>query len=146
MRIAVTYERGKVYQHFGYTQRFKIYDVQDGAVVTATTVNTNGSGHGALADILKKLEVDTLICGGIGEGARQALTQAGIRTYGGVTGDTDQAVETLLAGTLRDNPEVNCSRYGRHRGHPRGRGCGGLGLGLGRKTGEGVSRETEKET
>lgn len=114
MRIAVTYENGQVFQHFGHTQRFKVYDVENEQVITVTTVNTNGSGHGALADILKKINVDTLICGGIGGGAKQALAEAGIELYGGVTGDADKAVEALLKGRLQFNSEATCSHHGEH--------------------------------
>jgi predicted Fe-Mo cluster-binding NifX family protein len=114
MRIAVTYEKGQVFQHFGHTERFKIYDVEDGRVTVATTVNTNGSGHGALADILKKLEVDTLICGGIGDGAKRALSEANIRLYGGVSGDADKAVDALLNERLIFDPEVTCAHHGEH--------------------------------
>ncbi|MEA5059156.1 MAG: dinitrogenase iron-molybdenum cofactor biosynthesis protein [Clostridia bacterium] len=116
MRIAVTYENGQVFQHFGHTERFKIYDVENGAVQTATTVNTNGSGHGALADILKKVQVHTLICGGIGSGARRALDEAGIQVYGGVKGEADAAVEALLAGSLAYDPDACCSHQGAHHG------------------------------
>lgn len=129
MRIAVTYENGTVFQHFGNTERFKIYDVEEGAVKLATTVNTNGSGHGALADILKKLEVDTLICGGLGGGARRALDQAGIRLYGGVSGGADEAVEKLLAGTLEYDPNAACSHHGEHHEHHHGNTCGDHGCG-----------------
>ena len=87
MKIAVTFESGKVFQHFGHTERFKVYDVENGEVALATVVNTDGSAHGALADILKKNQVDALICGGIGGGARRALEEAGIGLYGGVSGD-----------------------------------------------------------
>lgn len=114
MRIAVTYESGKVFQHFGHTERFKIYDVEDKAVILATTVNTNGSGHGALADILKKLSVEALICGGIGGGAKRALAEAGITLYGGVSGDADEAVEALLAGKLAFDSEATCEHHGEH--------------------------------
>lgn len=115
MRIAVAYEKGQVFQHFGHTERFKIYDVEGGEVIVATTVNTNGSGHGALADILKKLEVDTLICGGIGGGARRALARANIRLYGGVSGDADKAVENFLNERLKFDPEITCTHQGEHR-------------------------------
>ncbi len=115
MRIAVSYENGTVFQHFGHTQRFKVYDVDQNGVMIATTVNTDGSGHGALADILKKLNVDALICGGIGEGAKRALREAGIALYGGVKGDTDKAVEALLAGKLQDDPDAACEHQGEHR-------------------------------
>lgn len=116
MRIAVTYENGQVFQHFGHTERFKIYDVENNRVITATTVNTNGSGHGALSDILKKIGVDTLICGGIGGGAKRALSEANIKLYGGVSGGADKAVEALLAGKLSFDSEAVCSHHGEHHG------------------------------
>ena len=78
MNIAVTYENGKVFQHFGHTEQFKIYSVTDGKVVGSQVVDTNGSGHGALAGFLHEHSVDILICGGIGMGAQMALAEAGI--------------------------------------------------------------------
>ena len=93
MKIAVTYESGMVFPHFGHAQAFKVYDVQDGEIKAAQVAPTQGSGHGALAGFLAGLGVDTLICGGIGAVARQALAQAGIRLYGGVKGEADAAVE-----------------------------------------------------
>ena len=86
MKIAVTYENGQVFQHFGHTAQFKIYEAQEGRVASSQVVDTNGSGHGALAGFLQAQGVDTLICGGIGGGAKTALAQAGIQLYGGVTG------------------------------------------------------------
>ncbi len=114
MRIAVTLENDQVFQHFGHTEKFKVYDVADGEVKLMTTVNTNGSGHGALADILKKLEVTVLICGGIGGGAKLALSEAGIALYGGVSGNADEAVEAFLANKLNYNPEITCNHHGEH--------------------------------
>lgn len=114
MRIAIPYENGQVFQHFGHTARFKLYDIENNEVVLATTVNTNGSGHGALADILKKLHVDALICGGIGSGAKRALAEANIKLYGGVSGDTDIAVEALLSGKLEYDSEATCDHHGEH--------------------------------
>ncbi|MEG2174726.1 MAG: NifB/NifX family molybdenum-iron cluster-binding protein [Oscillospiraceae bacterium] len=125
MRIAVTYEEGQVFQHFGHTERFKIYDVDNQKITTTAVVNTNGSGHGALADILKKMEVDVLICGGIGGGARRALDDVGIKLYGGVMGSADQAVDALLAGNLTFNPNVLCDHHGeQHGGTCSEHGCG----------------------
>lgn len=128
MRIAVTYENGQIFQHFGHTAQFKVYDVQEGKVCSAQVVDTNGSGHGALAGVLTALNVDALICGGIGGGAQMALAAAGIRLYGGVSGDADAAVEALLAGALEYNPNVQCSHHDHHHGaeHTCGEhGCGG---------------------
>lgn len=125
MKIAVTYENGQVFQHFGHCERFKIYEVENGAILSAAVVNTNGSGHGALANFLQGNQVNALICGGIGGGARRALDEAGIQLYGGVTGDADKAVEALLAGKLLFNPEAMCSHHGEHHDGPCGEhGCG----------------------
>lgn len=98
MKIAVTYENGQVFQHFGHCEQFKLYDVQDGQVVSSQVVSAIGSGHGALAGFLQQHQVDTLICGGIGGGARTALAEAGIQLYPGVSGDADSKVSDLLAG------------------------------------------------
>lgn len=127
MRIAVTYENGEIFQHFGHTEEFKVYDVKDGKVVASEVVNTNGQGHGALAGVLTALKADVLICGGIGGGAQMALAAAGIKLYGGVSGSADAAVEALLAGNLDYNPAVKCNHHGEHsEGHTCGEhGCGG---------------------
>ena len=125
MRIAVTYEDGKVFQHFGHTEQFKIYDIEDGTIKDAKVVDTNGSGHGALAGFLKAAEVDTLICGGIGMGAQMALEEAGIKLYGGVSGDADAVVEALLSGNLSYDPDAKCDHHENHGEHECGEhGCG----------------------
>ncbi len=121
MKIAVTYADGVIFQHFGHTQQFKIYEVQDGTIVSSQVVDTMGSGHGALAGVLSALQTDVLICGGIGGGAQMALQQAGIQLYGGCAGDADTAVEDFLAGTLRFNPNVQCNH---HSHHGEGHNCG----------------------
>lgn len=127
MRIAVTYEEGEIFQHFGHTQQFKVYDVQDGRIVSGEVVDTNGSGHGALAGVLGALNVDALICGGIGAGAQMALAEAGIQLYGGVSGDADEAVQALAEGRLTFNPNVQCNHHGEHHGE--GHSCGEHGCG-----------------
>jgi len=126
MRIAVTYENGMIFQHFGHTQQFKIYDIADGKVAASQVVDTMGSGHGALAGVLNALNADVLICGGIGGGAQMALAQAGIRLYGGVSGSADAAVAALLSGELLYNPDVRCDHHDHHgEGHTCGdHGCG----------------------
>lgn len=131
MKIAVTYENGNVFQHFGHSEQFKIYEAEDGQIVHTQLVSTNGSGHGALAEMLSALKIDVLICGGIGAGAQNALAEAGIRLYGGVSGSADDAVAALLAGTLAYNPNVHCNHHNHHGGeHSCGtnkHGCGGNG-------------------
>ena len=97
MKIAVTYQNGNIFQHFGHTEQFKLYEVENNTIINTQIVNTNGSGHGALASFLAANAVDTLICGGIGAGAQNALAMAGIKLYGGVSGSADKAVEALNA-------------------------------------------------
>ena len=127
MRIAVTYEDGQIFQHFGHTEMFKLYDVEDGKVVASEVVDTNGQGHGALAGFLLGNKVDVLICGGIGGGAQMALAEAGIKLYGGVSGSADAAVEALLKQELMYNPNVKCNH---HEGHDHEHGnCGSHGCG-----------------
>ncbi len=123
MRIAVTYENGQIFQHFGHTAEFKLYDIADGKITQVQVVSTNGSGHGALAGFLAANGVDVLICGGIGGGAQNALAQAGIKLFGGVSGSVDDAVNSLLNGTLGLNPDVQCS----HHAHGEGHTCGSHG-------------------
>lgn len=133
MKIAVTYENGLVFQHFGHTRQMKIYEVADGKVAAAQVVDTAGSGHGALAGFLAGLKVDVLICGGIGAGAQEALAHAGIRLYGGVTGGADEAVNAFLSGTLDYNADVRCDHHEHHDRHGEGHcgeekhGCAGSG-------------------
>ncbi len=116
MRIAVTYENGNIFQHFGHTEQFKLYDVEDGKILNSQIVDTNGSGHGALAGFLKAAEVDALICGGIGMGAQMALAEAGIKLYGGVQGNADEAAKALAEGNLNYDPDAKCDHHGHHDG------------------------------
>ncbi len=126
MRIAVTYENGEIFQHFGHTQQFKVYDVEDGKITAAEIADTNGSGHGALAGFLHALNADVLICGGIGGGAIAALGAEGIKLYGGVSGNADAAVNDFLAGKLEFNPDVRCEH---HEHHGEDHSCGSHGCG-----------------
>ena len=121
MRIAVTYENGEIFQHFGRTEQFKLYDVENDQIVSSEVVSTNGHGHGALAGILTALGVDVLICGGIGGGAQAALAAAGIRLCGGVSGSADQAAAAFAAGTLAFDPNAKCDHHGEHH---HGGNCG----------------------
>lgn len=114
MRIAVTYDNGEIFQHFGRTERFKIYDIKDTDVVSSEEIENGGMSHEDLIDLLKGHQVDTLICGGIGAGAQNKLSDAGIRLYGGINGSADKAVCLLLEGKLVQNPEAGCDHHKDH--------------------------------
>lgn len=120
MRIGVTYENGEIFQHFGHTEQFKVYNIEDNKIVNTQVVDTNGQGHGALAGFLNSAGIDVLICGGIGGGAQTALAAAGIQLFGGVSGDADEAVKSYIEGKLAYNPDVHCT----HHDHEEGHSCG----------------------
>lgn len=122
MKIAVTYEDGKVFQHFGHTENFKIYEMENGEILSSEIVNTDGTGHEALAAWLTDNGVSGLICGGMGQGAADALAMAGISVFSGTTGDADDAVARFLSGELV-NAGVNCDHHHEH-GHEHGHSCG----------------------
>ena len=136
MKIAVTYENGNVYGHFGHTAAFKVYEAENGKVISSQVVDTNGSGHGALALLLAQQGVDVLICGGIGGGAINALANAGIDLYPGIDGSADMAVMQYLAGVLPKRTDVRCSHHDHHgeghdcgSHHEDGHSCGSHGCG-----------------
>ena len=114
MRIAVTYENGEIFQHFGHTEQFKLFDAEGGKIVNEQVVYTNGSGHGALAGFLQAVKADVLICGGIGMGAQMALADAGIKLYAGVQGSADDAAKALAEGNLEYDPDAHCDHHGHH--------------------------------
>ena len=133
MRIGVTYENGEIFQHFGHTEQFKLYDIEDGEIKQTQVADTNGQGHGALSSFLTNAGVDVLICGGIGGGAQTALAAAGIQLFGGVSGNADEAVQNYIAGNLNYNPQVHCTHHdndhtcGEHHCGEDKHGCAGNG-------------------
>ena len=128
MKIAVTYDNGNIFQHFGKTETFKVYEVEDNKVVSSEVIGSNGEGHGALAGLLAGQNVDVLICGGIGGGAQTALAEAGVELCSGAQGDADQAVEAYLKGELVSRG-ATCDHHHHEEGHScgdheEGHGCG----------------------
>lgn len=113
MRIAVTYEKGQILQHFESTEQFKIYDIAEDTIVSAKVISTNGIGHGALVGMLSALKVDALICGGIANDAKASLAVAGIRLYGGVSGNADAVIDAVLSGDLTIDQNIwrDCQKY-----------------------------------
>lgn len=152
MKIAVTYDNGEIFQHFGKTESFKVYEVEDNKVISSEVIGSNGTGHGALAGLLAEQGVNVLICGGIGGGAQTALTEAGIELCAGAQGNTDQAVESYLKGELVSSG-VNCDHHHHEEGHSCGNheeehscgdscggGCGGCGGSQPQLTGRNVGK------
>ena len=123
MKIAVAYDNGNIFQHFGKTENFKVYEAEDNKVVSSEVIGSNGTGHSALAGLLSELGVDVLICGGIGGGAQAALLEAGIELCSGAERDADAAVEAYLNGTLT-SAGATCDHHDHEEGHSCGEHCG----------------------
>ncbi len=124
MKIAVTYENGEVFQHFGHTENFKVYTIENKKIISSEIISSNGTGHESLAGMLKSFGIETLICGGIGGGAKVALAQEGITVYPGAIGKADDAINALLNGTLNYNPDIQCSHHDHeHNCHGGGKSC-----------------------
>ena len=127
MKIAVTYENGNVFQHFGHTEQFKIYETDGKQILRSEVVSTDGQGHGALSTFLAERDVEVLLCGGIGGGAQMALKDAGIKLYGGVSGNADDQVQAFLDGALAYNANVRCDHHDHE--HHGAHACGSHGCG-----------------
>ena len=121
MKIAVPFENGMVFQHFGRSEQFKFYEVENGAVLHSEVVSTNGQGHGALVGFLVQHGANVVLCGGIGTGAQVALMQAGIQMFGGISGLADAAVSNYLSGRLVFDPDVHCTHH--DHDHDEGHSC-----------------------
>lgn len=127
MKIAVTCENHQVFQHFGHTPEFAVFEVENQKIISEKILSSGDSGHGALANILALEQVDLLICGGIGGGAINALANAGIQVIGGAEGDVKAVVEAFAAGNLSVRENFHCN----HHHHDAGHTCGDHGCGSG---------------
>ena len=116
MKVAVTYEKetGNVFQHFGKTQYFKIYQIEDGKIVSSQVVDNGGNGHHDIPPYLKSLGVETLILGNRGQGAIEAIAASGLKEVPGITGSADDAAELFAKGELKPNFEAKCDHHGEH--------------------------------
>ena len=122
MKLAVTYENGMVFQHFGKCQNFLIANIEEGQMIQKSLLPSNGQGHGALVSLLKAADVDVLICGGCGEGARKALKEAQITVISGAIGNAEVAIDAYRNGALNDQPSGQC-----HHHHEGGHDCSTAG-------------------
>ncbi len=117
MIIAATYENGQIFQHFGHTQQFKLYEVVNGEILSSRVIDNGGNGHEALTVYLRNLGVSRLMCGGVGGGAILALTSMGIEVFPGLTGNPDDYVLKIATGEMVPSTKSNCDHHGDHGCH-----------------------------
>lgn len=119
MKYAICAHQEQVFQHFGKCPGFQIVEIENGEIMSSIYISSNGNGHSALVKFLIEQHIHTLVCGGIGEGARNALTEANIKYISGASGHIDIITNKLTKGTLKDDPRGACNHH--HDAHE---GCG----------------------
>ncbi len=107
MKIVVNYLDGEIFQHFGQTPEFKVYEVEDSKVVDSYVISADPEGHRALGKQLVTLKADVVICGSLGIPMLEILQGAGIEVCGNVSGNADEAVQAYLNGTLKSSTEAH---------------------------------------
>ena len=111
MKVAITYEKGEVFQHFGHTEKLKIYEIENEEIISENILDTSAHGHELLVKFLKDNNVDILICGGIGNGAKKALEEAHIQLLGGVSGNVQKVIKDYILNKLKYNENVECEHH-----------------------------------
>ena len=117
IRIAVSYKDGEIFEHFGHSEFFAIYEFDEHDLERSTKrlVDTSAMhGHKDMADLMKREKIDAVICGQMGDEARSLLLSYGIIPVPGYCGDADTAAELLVTGQLPASDGGGCSG-----------GCGG---------------------
>lgn len=119
MKIAVASMQDEVSQHFGHCEKFKIFEIENNAVVSVgEIINPATHSHGQIPAMLMQHGVNVVIAGGIGTGAKQLLQNANISVYSGINGNVKDAVALFLSGSLVD-ANTDC---GHHHGDDHGHG------------------------
>lgn len=113
MKIGIPYnqETGDIMPHFGHTNTFKIYDIEDGKIINSTIKGTDGKEHAAMFGLFTEWGLNGLIIGGMGSKAVDLLTGMGLTLYAGVSGSADAAAEALAAGTLSFSNQAECGGH-----------------------------------
>lgn len=123
MTIAIPYENGAVFPHFGHTEQFMLYQIDHGVIVSRTPLETGEVHCGALAALLADNSVDALLCGQLGSGAKAAVERAGLMLFSGVSGQADDAAQAFADGTLEFSPDALCLNHSGHCGQTEDAPC-----------------------
>lgn len=100
MKIAIVMSGNEVSQHFGQSEKVMIAEIEAGEIKSREIVNAPDHNCSALPNLFVKEGVSSVIAGGMGAGAIQNLTNAGVQVYAGVQGPVEDALGNFLAGTL----------------------------------------------
>ncbi|MEO0023557.1 MAG: NifB/NifX family molybdenum-iron cluster-binding protein [candidate division WOR-3 bacterium] len=121
MKVAVATDGDTVAPHFGRCEKLTLVEIENGRTGPKSVIPHPGHCHGALARILTENRVEAVICGGIGPGALDQLTAAGIAVYPGVSGTVEEVIRRFAAGTLVPGaPGCGHEGCGNHHSHRHG--------------------------
>ena len=124
MVVAIAQENGTVCGHFGKCASFALFTIEDGKITAQRDLDASAHGHDLLAGFLKENGADAVICGGMGQGAKETLDALGMTAMTGVTGDVRQVAEAYAAGTLVFSDNASCAGHGHHHGEGHSCSCG----------------------
>lgn len=117
-------ENDEIFQHFGHANQFAVYEYTEGEYVEKKVFTTKCKGHDEIAKLMRYLDVNVVVCGGIGDGAIKALARHKILVYAGVEGNIDQAYYDLTNNRLKCTSTSTCSGHSCSCGSHSSCGCG----------------------
>ena len=108
MLVAITYENGEVFMHYGKTRQFIIFELDNNEIKSERIIDCGEYSHHTLADLLKLNNVDVVICGGCGVHAIESLEAKNIKVYNGACGDVHNVINEYINGKLKFNGATMC--------------------------------------
>lgn len=115
----------QVGEHFGRVPSYTLVnpDTNDVKIVDNTSEHMGGQGYPT--EIIAKLGVDTMLCGGLGRRAIMMFEDFGIMVYVGATGTVRDALQAYNEGKLQAATDKNaCSQHAyRKQEHQHGEHC-----------------------
>ncbi len=130
MKVAIAYENGEIYPHFGHCNTFALYNYYGETTAECEKVLLDSSacqGHSAMAELMRRNGVDAVMAGNMGSEARAALLSMGIVPVVGYSGHADTAADLLVTGQLPplEGEYGGCGGGCGSCGGDCGGGCGG---------------------
>ena len=108
MRVAITYDDGNVFMHYGKTREFIIFEIENNEIKNEFILPCGEYSHHTLADLLSINNVDVLICGGCGGHAIESLEAKNIKIYNGACGDVHNVIKQYINEELTFNGATEC--------------------------------------
>jgi len=116
MKISVSTEGEFVSEHFGRCPEFTIVSIENGKLAEVKKVHNPGHAPGAIPEFLNKMNVECIICGGIGARAKGFFEEYKIDVIAGIEGKVDDVIEMYISGNLEGGQSICIPGGGRGYG------------------------------